>query len=144
MQERTQEQIPIQIASASKNVNLKEEVADQKDLAALWAVGVLFSLLISFAGLSWSPARYEARVSNSLDPMEAQIENSQNRTVAEAINDGKIEYHPTMEKLVKERPFYQLVFVDLIRLLLFPTAPIVIVCLLIRKTIREAKKPKSP
>ncbi len=142
MQERTQEQGAIQMASHPP-AEPKREVADQKDLAALWAVGILFSLLLSFAGLSWSPARYEARVSNSIEPMEAQIENSQNRTVADAINDGRIEYHPTMEKLVKKQPFLQLVFIDLVRIFLFPTAPLLIISLLIRKTIRESKKTKS-
>jgi hypothetical protein len=142
MQDRVQEQAPLQMASHTRE-EIKQEAADQKDLAALWAVGVLFSLLLALAGLSWSPARYEARTSSSVDPMEAQIENSQNRTVADAINEGKIEYHPAMEKLVRERPLVQLVVIDLIRLLLFPTAPIVIVSLLIRKTVRQAKKRKT-
>lgn len=142
MQDRAQEPVSIQMASDSRR-EVQEPINDQKDLAALWAVGVLFSILLSLAGISWSPARYEARISNSVDPTEAQIENSQNRTVAEAINDGRIEYHPTMEKLVKERPFFQRVFIDLIRVLLFPTAPLLIIGLLVRKTIRKAKTPKS-
>ena len=142
MQDRVQEQAPLQMASPTRE-EIKQDVADQKDLAALWAVGVLFSLLLALAGLSWSPARYEARKSSSVDPMEAQIENTQNRTVADAINDGRIEYHPAMEKLVRERPFFQLVTTDLVRLLLYPTAPIVIISLLIRKTVRQAKKRKS-
>ena len=74
--------------------------------------------------------------------MEAQIENGQNRTVADAINEGKIEFHPTMEKLVKKRPLYQLAFIDLAHLLLYPTGPILIIGLLIRKTVRQLKKPK--
>lgn len=139
MQDRAQKPVSIQMTSHSRG-EVQVQVTDQKDLAALWAVGVLFSILLSLAGLSWSPARYEAKVSNSVDPMEAQIENGQNRTVADAINDGRIEYHPTMEKLVKERPFVQLVFIDLVRILLFPTAPLLIISLLIRKTIRESKK----
>lgn len=142
MQDRVQEQASLQMASPTRE-EIKQEVADQKDLAALWAVGVLFSLLLALAGLSWNPARYEARKSSSVDPMEAQIENSQNRTVADAINDGKIEYHPTMGKLVRERPFLQLFVTDMAHLLLYPTAPIVIVSLLIRRTVRQARKRKS-
>jgi len=142
MQDRVQEQAPLQMASHPQE-GIKQEVADQKDLAALWAVGVLFSLLLALAGLSWNPARYEARNSSSVDPMEAQIENSQNRTVADAINEGKIEYHPSMEKLVQKRPFFQLVVTDMSHLLLYPTAPIVIIGLLIRKTVRQTRKRKS-
>ena len=141
MQDRAQEQVSIQM-SAHPQRDLNQPVADQKDLAALWAVGLLFSLLLSLVGFSWSPARYEARISNSVDPMEAQIENGQNRTVADAINEGKIEFHPTMEKLVKKRPLYQLAFIDLAHLLLYPTGPILIIGLLIRKTVRQLKKPK--
>jgi hypothetical protein len=142
MQDRAEEQVPLQMAAHSDR-ELNRPVTDQKDLAALWAIGILFSLLLSLVGFSWSPARYEAKTSNSVDPMEAQIENSQNRTVAEAINEGKIEFHPTMEKLVRKRPLYELAFIDLAHLLLFPTGPILIVSFLIRKTVRQTKKPKS-
>jgi hypothetical protein len=142
MQDRTQEQAPIPIAAHPQR-EFSRPIADQKDLAALWAVGILFSLILSLVGFSWNPARYEAKVSNSVDPMEAQIENSQNRTVADAINEGKIEYHSAMEKLVKKRPLYELAFIDLAHLLVFPTGPILIISLLIRKTIRQIRKSKS-
>ena len=122
---------------------VSQPVVDKKDLAALWAVGVLFALLLSLVGFIWEPAHYESIPSTSVDPMEAQIENSQNNTVADALNEGKIAYDPSMKKLVRLRPSYQIFFVDLVRLLLFPTAPIVIIGLLIRKTARQSKAPRS-
>lgn len=121
----------------------QENIVDKKDLAALWAVGILVALLLALAGFAWTPAHYEAIPSKSVDPMEARIENSQNKMVSDALNEGKIEYHDSMQKLVKLRPFYQLFFVDLSKVLLFPTLPILIIGLLIRKTGRQSKEPRS-
>lgn len=120
-----------------------QQVTDKKDLAALWAVGLLFSLLLILVGSSWNPSRYEAKLSKSVDPLEAQIENGQNRRVADAINAGKVEYHPTMEKLVQRRPLYEIALTNFLRLLISPTGPIVIVWMLIRKTVAHRKTPKS-
>lgn len=113
---------------------------DKKDLAAVWSVGLLLSLLMSVVGLSWNPARYEARLSNSVDQTEAQVENNQNKMVADALNVGKIQYHPTMEKLVQPISTSQTFFVDIFKVLLFPTVPVIIVGMLIRKTIQQSKK----
>ncbi|MFQ5580978.1 MAG: hypothetical protein ACE5FZ_10230, partial [Nitrospiria bacterium] len=114
-----------------------------KDLAALWAIGILFSLILSLAGAYWNPAQYEARLSTSVDATEARVENSQNKLVTDALNDGKIEYDPTMDKLVKLRPAPIRFTTDLFRLLLFPTVPIIIIGLLVRKTVLFAKAKKS-
>ncbi|MFQ5949323.1 MAG: hypothetical protein ACE5J1_01390 [Nitrospiria bacterium] len=121
----------------------KGKVVDEKDLAALWAIGILLSLILSLAGIYWEPPRYEARQSTSVDPTEARVENSQNKLVADALNEGKIEYDPVMEKLVKLRPAPVRFFIDLFRLLLFPTAPIVIIGLLIRKSILYSREKRS-
>ncbi len=132
----------------SKKVEKPQEstesrIVDQKDLAALWAIGILVSLLISFAGASWNPTSYEARQSTSLDPTEARVENSQNQLVSDALNALEIEYDSTMEKLVKLQPLYLRVLKDITRLILFPSGPIVIIGLLMRKTYRYAKGLKA-
>lgn len=121
--------------------NVAQPVIDKKDLAALWAVGLLFALILSLIGFTWEPAHYEPIPSGSVDPLEANIENGQNKMVSDALNDRKIAYDPTMQKLVRPRPSYQIFFVDLIRVLFFPTAPIVIVGLLLRKTARRSSPP---
>ncbi len=115
------------------------QIIDQKDLAVLWAIGILVSLLLSFAGASWQPARYEAQLSTSVDPTESRVENSQNKMVADALNDGTIEYDPSMDALIKLKPAYYIVFLDVMRLSLFPTGPLVIISLLIRKSVQKYK-----
>lgn len=115
-------------------------VTDRKDLPALWAIGILVSLLLSFVGNIWNPPSYEARQSTSLDETEAMVENTQNQLVSDALNDGTIpEYDRTMEKLVKLRPWYIRTFNDIFRLILFPSAPIVIIGLLILKSLPKPK-----
>jgi hypothetical protein len=121
-------------------VPTREAVVEKKDLGALWAVGVVLSLILTLAGYAWNPPRYEALVSNSVDPTEAQVENSQNKIVADALNEGRIEYHSSMAKLVRLRPSHEIFFVDLIRVLLFPAAPIVIIGMLTRKSIQQARE----
>jgi len=117
-----------------------EALIDHKDLAVLWAVGVLVSLLISLAGTVWDPPNYDAIQSTAVDETEARVENSQNQLVAEALNKGEIEYHFSMDKLVKLKPAYIRFSVDVIRLMLFPCGPIVIVGLLIKKSIQHSKQ----
>ncbi len=121
----------------------QRQIVDQKDLAVLWAIGILVSLLLSFAGASWEPARYEARQSTSVDPTESRVENSQNQMVADALNDGTIEYDPSMDALVQSKPIYYTVFFDVIRLSLFPTGPLVIIGLLLRKSVQQYKARKQ-
>ncbi len=123
----------------------KPKITDEKDLAALWAIGILFSLILSLAGSFWNPPLYEARQSTSVDATEARVENSQNQLVTDALNDRKIEYDPSMDTLVKLRPAPIRFSVDLIRLLLYPTVPIIIIGLLIRKSVLfvKTKKPKN-
>lgn len=130
MQERVEQQI---------QVPTREAVVEKKDLGALWAVGIVLSLILTLASYAWNPPRYEALVSNSVDPTEAQVENGQNKIVADALNQGKIEYHPNMAKLVRLRASHEIFFIDLVKVLLFPTAPIVIVGMLTRKSIQQAK-----
>lgn len=131
MQDRVEQQI---------QVPTREAIVEKKDLGALWAVGVVLSLILTLAGYAWNPPRYEAMVSNSVDPTEAQVENNQNRIVTDALNQGKIEYHPSMAKLVRLRAAQEIFFIDLIRVLLFPTAPIIIIGMLTRKSIQQAKE----
>ena len=123
-------------------VPTREAVVDKKDLGALWAVGVVLSLILALAGYAWNPPRYEAIVSSSIDPTEAQVENSQNKIVTDALNEGRIEYHPSMAKLVRLRAGYEIFFIDLVRVLLFPAAPIIIIGSLTRKSIQQAKERK--
>lgn len=129
----------------SPSEKTKTKITDEKDLAALWAIGILFSLILSLAGSFWNPPRYEARQSTSVDATEARVENSQNKLVTDALNEGKIEYDPSMDKLVKLRAVPIRFTLDLVRLLLFPTVPIIIIGLLIRRSIlfSKAKKPKK-
>lgn len=117
-----------------------KEIIDQKDLAVLWAIGILVSLILSLAGTAWNPAQYDAIQSASLDATEARVENSQNQMVANALNEGQIEYDPSMDKLVKLKPAYVLFLVDLARLILFPCGPIVIIGLLIKKSVAHSKQ----
>ncbi|GEM_PF-1795006 len=126
---------PVEAPSES----LQGGIVDQRDLAVLWAIGILVSLLLSFAGASWEPAIYKARQSTSLDQTEARVENSQNQMVADALNDGIIEHDPTMDKLVELKPLYLRIFFDLARLSLFPSGPMLIIGLLIRKSVRQYK-----
>lgn len=118
-------------------------IVDQRDLAVLWAIGILVSLLLSFAGASWEPAMYEARQSTSLDQTEARVENSQNQLVSDALNDHVIEYDDDMVKLVQLRPLYLRVFFDLARLALFPSGPLLIIGLLLLKSVRQYKAHRS-
>jgi len=134
----------VEIESVNDSVEPPQEngqsaIVDQRDLAVLWAIGILVSLLLSFAGASWEPAIYEARQSTSLDQTEARVENSQNQLVADALNDGLIEYDATMDKLVVFKPVYLLIFYDLARLALFPSGPMLIIGLLILKSVRQYK-----
>ena len=119
----------------------QEQRDGKKDLTALWAVGLLLALLLSLIGSAWNPPRYNAVRSGAVDPAEAQIEEGQNKRVADALNEGTIQYHPSMEKLAPPRPVLQLFFIDLVKALLFPTAPVLILVSLIRKTIRQFKEP---
>ncbi|HEY5599838.1 MAG TPA: hypothetical protein VIK48_04030 [Candidatus Manganitrophaceae bacterium] len=119
----------------------QEQRDGKNDLAALWAVGLLLALLLSFIGAAWNPPRYNSVRSGAADPAEAEIEEGQNKRVADALNEGTIQYHPSMEKLVKPRPLLYLFFIDLVKVLLFPAAPVLILVSLIRKTIRQFKEP---
>ncbi len=125
--------------SVSSHEVAQPAMIDQRDLAVLWAIGILVSLLLSFAGASWEPAMYEARQSTSLDPTEARVENSQNQLVSDALNDHVIEYEDDMVKLVQLKPFYVIAFFDLARLTLFPSGPMLIIGLLVLKSIRQYK-----
>lgn len=138
MQNRIEPQI--QVAAREADLPTREAIVEKKDLGALWAVGVVLALILSLAGFAWNPPRYEPVESGSVDPTEAQIENNQNKMVSDALNDGKIEYHPTMAKLVRLRAGYYLFFTDLVKVLLFPTLPISILGLLIRKTIEQSRE----
>ncbi len=120
--------------------NTSEEIIDYKDLAVLWAVGILVSLLLSLGAFVWHPDLYETLQSTSLDETESRVENSQNQMVADALNGGQIEYHISMKTAVKLKPIYIRLPADLLRLLFFPTAPIAIIGLLIRKSIRQSKQ----
>jgi len=119
--------------------SVEHKVIEQKDLAALWAIGILISLLLSLAGSFWNPPRYEARQSTSVDETEARVENSQNQLVADALNEGKIEYDYTMDKLVKPRPPFLDFLVTVARLFLFPCGPIIIIGRLLIVSLRQSK-----
>lgn len=126
-------------ALASSHEEAQAGIIDQRDLAVLWAIGILVSLLLSFAGASWQPAMYEARQSTSLDATEARVENSQNQLVSDALNDHVFEYEDDMVTLVQLKPFYVIAFFDLLRLTLFPSGPMLIMGLLVLKSIRQYK-----
>lgn len=141
-----QEQLELKSAkrtSVSPQEEAQAGILDQRDLAVLWAIGILVSLLLSFAGASWEPAIYKALQSTSLDQTEARVENSQNQLVSDALNDGLIEYDETMDKLVEFKPVYLLVFFDLARLALFPSGPMLIIGFLILKSVRQYKARRS-
>jgi hypothetical protein len=89
-------------------------------------------------GLVWQPDRYRALESPSLDPAEVRIENEQNRAVAQALNSGRVKYHPAMEKLAQPKSSGWLFGVDLIRTLMLSVIPIVAIGLLIRKRIKKS------
>jgi len=115
-----------------------QKVIDQKDLAALWAIGILVSLLLSLAGSFWNPPRYEARQSTAVDETEARVENTQNQLVADALNQGGTIYDDTMEKLVKPRPAFLDLMITVAQLLLFPCGPIIIVGRLLIVSLRRS------
>ncbi|MBI3802723.1 MAG: hypothetical protein HY282_03060 [Nitrospirae bacterium] len=137
MQNRIEPQL--QVAREEADVPTREALVEKRDLGALWAVGIVLSLIVSLAGFAWNPARYEPVQSNSIDSTEAQIENNQNKMVSDALNDGRIEYHSSMAKVVRLRAGSYLFLTDLFKALLFPTLPITILGLLIRKTLQQPK-----
>ncbi len=128
---------------SSSQTTSQGQIVDQKDLAVLWAIGILVSLLLSFAGANWQPARYEARQSESVDATEARVENSQNQMVVDALNRGDIEYNDSMDALVTLKPVFVIIFYDFARLSLFPTGPLLIIGLLILKSVRQMKTRQS-
>ncbi len=134
-----QDQVQIKMSETPQKES-SQAIIDQKDLAVLWAIGILVSLIVSLVGTSWNPYQYDAIQSTSLDETEARVENSQNNLVANALNKGEIEYHFSMDKLVKLKPIYVLFFVDFVRLVLFPCGPIIIIFLLIKKSLRHSNQ----
>jgi hypothetical protein len=121
------------------------EIIDRKDLAALWAIAVLFSLLCILVGLAWQPVHYEIIPSRDRDPEEAMTQNSQNQVLADALNQERVKYDSeTMGKIIASRPFFEVLFFDFLRILLVPTLPILAIGSLIRKTLLESKKRRAP
>lgn len=136
------DQMQVKMSEAPPNAS-SGEIIDHKDLAVLWAIGILVSLLFSLVGTSWNPDRYDAIQSGAVDETEAMVENSQNQLVATALNNREIEYHPSMDKLVQLKPGYARVFVDLVRLILFPSGPITIIGLLIKRSFQHSKQKRA-
>jgi uncharacterized protein (DUF2252 family) len=102
-------------------------------------LGFVLAAVSILCGLVWQPDRYLAVVSPSLDPVEARIENEQNRAVAQALNSGRIQYHPAMEKLAQPKSDRWRFGVDLIRTLLLSVVPVVAIGLPIRKKLRDRR-----
>lgn len=116
------------------------EGIERKDLGGLWAIVVLFSLLCTLVGLAWEPVRYELIPSSESDPMEAMVQNRQNQLLVDVLNQQKITFDPlSMGKIIAPRPFWEVFLLDVARVLLFPTIPIVAFATLIHKTLRETK-----
>jgi hypothetical protein len=109
-------------------------------LVVRWVCPFVVAGVSLLCGLLWQPDRYRAVVSPSLEPAEARIENEQNKAVADALNSGRIAYHPAMEKLAQPKSFAWLFGIDLVRTLMLSVIPIVAIGLLIRKTIKKGGK----
>jgi hypothetical protein len=121
------------------------EIIDRKDLAALWAIAVLFSLLCILVGLAWQPVHFEIIPSHDRDPEEAMSQNSQNQVLADTLNQERVTYDPeTMGKIIAPRPLSEVLFFDFLRILLVPTLPILAIGSLIRKTLLESKRRRAP
>jgi hypothetical protein len=119
-------------------------IIDRKDLGALWAIVVLFSLLCTLIGLAWQPVHYEIIPSRERDPVEARAQDSQNQALVEALNQERVRYDPeTMKRIVAPRPLSEVFFLDLTRILLFPTFPLLAIAAMLRKTLRESKPSPS-
>jgi hypothetical protein len=121
---------------------------DRKDLGALWAIVVLFSLLCTLVGLSWQPIHYDIIPSRERDPVEARAQDMQNQALVDALNQERLTYDPTtMGKIIAPRPLSEVFFLDLARILLFPTLPLLAIAAILRKTLSKsnatAKEKKS-
>jgi len=105
----------------------------------LWIFGLAGALASVGVGLLMSPTRYDAARSTRTDPVEAGIEETQNRILANALNRGRIPYHPSMAPLVRPRSAAWLFLVDLVRIFLASALPVILVGGLIRKTRAAAR-----
>lgn len=113
---------------------------DQKDLGALWAITILFSLLCTLVGLTWVPVHYDLIPSREADPLERRTQDLQNQLLIDALNQGKVTFDSrSMSKVAAPRPFYEVFLLDLTRILLFPTFPLLAIASMVRKTLREAR-----
>jgi len=128
----TQDAIP-----SAPNNSLPLNEGQRRDLIGQWVLGVLTSAILMIVGYLWQPARYQAIPSNSLNVMEAQIENRENKLLEQALNTGQISYNPGMARIIRPYPLYRQIFLDMIRILISPTLPMLILGLLIRRTIKK-------
>ena len=116
-------------------------VVDQRDFAALWAIVVLLSLICTLVGLAWQPVHYEIIPSADPDPMEAMAQNQQNQELVNAINQERLRFDPdTMKKIIAPRPLSEVFFLDLARIILFPTIPTLAIAIMLRKTLAAGKE----
>jgi len=125
----------------SESGSAGEGIVDQRDSAALWAIVILLSLICTLVGLAWQPIHYEIIPSGDPDPMEAMTQNQQNQELANAINHERLRFDPdTMKKIIAPRPLSEVFFLDLARILLFPTLPTLAIAIMIRKTLTAGKE----
>jgi len=114
----------------------RDALIDQKDFAALWAMTILFSLLCTLVGLAWQPIHFEIIPSRERDRIEAIAQDQQNQELANLLNQERTQFDPaTMGKIIAPRSFSEVLFVDLARVLLFPTFPTLAFAIMIRKTL---------
>lgn len=116
--------------------NLTHLSIDRKTLTGWWVIGVLVSMICLVIGFVWQPDRYITVPSNSLNPIEAQIENRENKLLEKALNSGRAQYTPNMARIVSPYPLYRQVFMEMVRILISPTLPVILIGLLIQKTRR--------
>ncbi len=100
-----------------------------------WVVVIITTLLCASVSV-WEPARYQPLPSKNPDPSEAVREDMGNKLLADALNGKRLAYHTGMANSVQTRPDSQMLLVDLLRVLIFPTVPLLMIGRLIRASRR--------
>lgn len=108
----------------------------ENQIGMLWTLGISASVLMILIGIRWEVKQYTWVESKNPDIVLKARENLENQLLADALNSGKVKYDPSMNKIIVPTPFIQVFFGDLLRVLLLPIIPLLLILNLIRYTTR--------